>query len=105
MLDERFFPDSNTNFFVLFFSANGTISPELAFMNVAAFCGGLVGAIHNGLRNSHFANISFRESNEITLFQSQREAGRKMLDTMTLSFGRGAARGGIRYGLFCFSFV
>lgn len=67
--------------------------------------GAVVGAISGGLRYSHIANMNFKETNEVTLFYSQREASSKMLDKMTLSFGRGAAIGGARYFIFCFSFV
>lgn len=66
--------------------------------------GGVLGAIYGGLLHSRMMNQRFRESNEATVFDSKLAAERKLLDSMTLSFGRGAARYGLRYAVFCFSF-
>lgn len=68
------------------------------------FTGGFLGALYGGLLHSRLMNLRFRESNEATVFYSQFAAERKLLDSMTLSFGKGAARFGLRYAIFCFSF-
>lgn len=87
------------------FSEYGTLSPELSFINLFGFTGGMMGALYGGLLNARITNIRFRESNEATVFDSQRVAHRKLLDSTALGFGKGAARFGIRYGIFCFSFA
>lgn len=66
------------------------------------FVGAMIGGINGGLLYSRLSNLTFRETNDATVFESRGVAHRKMLDTMTLSFARGAVRFGIRYGIFCF---
>lgn len=68
------------------------------------FLGAMIGGINGGLLYSRMTNLTFRECNDATVFESHGVAQRKMLDTMTLSFSRGAVRFGIRYGIFCFAF-
>lgn len=85
------------------FSEYGTISPELAFINVTAFAAAIIGGIRCGNQHAFLANKSFKRSNEITLYEYSREGGRKMADSMYLGFFRGMAKGALRYGVFCFS--
>lgn len=66
--------------------------------------GAMIGGMNGGLLYSRMSNLTFRECNDATVFESRGVAQRKMLDTMTLSFGRGVVRFGIRYGIFCFGF-
>lgn len=73
-------------------------------MNMFGFFGAFIGGINGGLLYSRMTNVRYRESNEATVYESHNVAQRKMLDKMTLSFGRGIVRYGIRYGLFCFAF-
>lgn len=70
-----------------------------------AFSGAFVGAIYGGLLRSRMENMTFRESNEATLYYSQKAAQRMLMDKTTLGFGRGALRYGVRYAIFCFSFA
>lgn len=102
---------SFTHFYALFllfarsFSSEfGTISPEASYIGIFGFTGGFIGAMYGGLMQSRFAELRFRESNEATVFDSKVAAQRKLLDSMTLSFGKGAVRYGIRYALFFSSF-
>lgn len=83
----------------------GTISPEAAFINLFAFSGAFTGAFYGGLLKSRMENMNFRESNEATLYDSQKAAHRALLDKTTLGFAKGAVRYGIRYAIFCFSFA
>lgn len=85
------------------FSEYGTISPELSFINITAFTAALVGGIRSGNQQAFLANESFKRSNEITLYEYPKEAGRKMADSTYLGFFRGLAKGAFRYGVFCFS--
>lgn len=88
-----------------FFSEYGRISPELSFINVTAFTAALFGGIRSGNQQAFLDNESFKRSNQITLYESSRDAGRKMADKMYLGFYRGLAKGALRYGVFCFTFV
>lgn len=86
-------------------SENGTISPEASFINMFGLCGGVIGAIYGGLLHSRLQNVRFRESNEATLYYSKKAAHRELVDAMTISFGKGAARFGIKYAIFFTSFA
>lgn len=88
-----------------FDSENGTISPEAAFINMFTFTGGFIGALYGGLLNSRIVNLNFRESNEATLYYSQKAAKRELLDKTTIGFAQGVLKWGVRYAIFCFSFV
>lgn len=94
--------NTNDYFSHLSYSEYGTISPEASFVNMFGFVGAMLGGINGGLLYSRLSNLTFRESNEATVFESRGVAQRKMQDTMTLSFARGAVRFGVRYGIFCF---
>ncbi|XP_055303828.1 RPII140-upstream gene protein-like isoform X2 [Sitodiplosis mosellana] len=84
---------------------NGTISPEASFVSISTFTGGFIGAIYGGLLTSRIANLSFRESNEATVYYSQKAAARELLDKTTIGFAKGVVTWGARYSFFCFSFV
>lgn len=87
------------------FSENGTLSKELAFINVAGFAGMIIGAIYGGLAQSRISHFNYRESNEATLYYSNMAAHRSLHDEMTIGFGKGAFRWGRRIGIFCLSFA
>lgn len=67
------------------------------------FTGAFLGALHGGIYYARLTEVRYRESNEATVYETQRLAYRSMGDTMTLSFGRGVVRYGIRYAIFCAS--
>lgn len=69
------------------------------------FTGGFIGGLYGGLLNSRIVNLRFRESNEATLYYSQKAAQRELLDKTTIGFAQGVVKWGIRYAIFCFSFV
>lgn len=88
-----------------FDSENGTMSGEASFISMFTFTGAFIGACYGGLFQSRLANLNFRESNEATLYYSQRAAQRDLLDRTTIGFAQGAVKWGTRYAVFCFSFV
>lgn len=99
-----------TKVYLLFYlfkfnSENGTISSEASFISMFTFTGGFIGGIYGGLLNSRIANFNFRESNEATLYYSQKAAKRELLDKTTIGFAQGFLKWGVRYAIFCFSFV
>lgn len=67
------------------------------------FTGGFIGALYGGLLNSRMVNFSFRESNEATLYYSQKAAHRALMDKTAIGFAQGVAKWGTRYAIFCFS--
>lgn len=85
------------------FSENGTISGEASFITIFGFTGGLVGALYGGLVQSKYAIMNFRESNEAVLYYSNKAASRELLDATTIGFGKGVAKWGVRYAIFCTS--
>lgn len=92
---------------IIFFNKHsefGTISPEASFVNVFTFTGAFTGAFYGGLLHSRIENMNFRESNEATLYYSQKTAQSALMDRTTIGFGKGALRFGIRYAIFFFSF-
>lgn len=84
---------------------NGNISPELNSINLAGFTGAFIGGIIGGVSHLKVANMNFRENNEATLFESTRDAQRKLQNESTVGFGKGAFRMGWRIGIFCWTFV
>lgn len=100
-------PDSGVHRVLQIFERdeNGTISPELSYISIVGFTGALLGSLYGGLVESRFKNQSYIESNEATVYYSKKAANRELIDNMTLSFGKGAAKFGIRYAIFGFTFA
>lgn len=82
----------------------GAISDQLNSINMYGFAGMIVGGVMGGLKYAQMANITFRERNEITVFDSQLAGKRKLQDATTLGFAKGAYRIGWRMGVFCWCF-
>lgn len=81
------------------------MSPEASYISMFSFAGGFIGALYGGLLESRIANLNYRESNEAVVYYSQKAAQRDLLDKTTIGFGKGVARWGSRYFVFCFSLL
>lgn len=69
------------------------------------FVAGVIGAAYGGLYQSRSANFNYRESNEATLYFSNKVAARKLLDATTIGFSKGVVRWGLRYAIFSTTFM
>ncbi|XP_064483395.1 RPII140-upstream gene protein-like [Ornithodoros turicata] len=76
------------------------LSPELQFVQKAAGCGGVAGAVFGGINFARQAKENFIRSNQASAFMSPVEATRQMYDKMLLELYRGAWRFGWRTTLF-----
>ncbi|XP_046614655.1 RPII140-upstream gene protein isoform X1 [Neodiprion virginianus] len=83
----------------------GNRSPEMHFAVQATFFGTFVGLVYGGSLNSRMAYINFMERNQATAFTNIFEAKRKLQDTVTISFAKGAYHWAWRIAFFTGSYV
>uniref|UniRef100_A0A0K8TKI9 Complex I assembly factor TIMMDC1, mitochondrial n=1 Tax=Tabanus bromius TaxID=304241 RepID=A0A0K8TKI9_TABBR len=78
----------------------GTVSSELNSIYQAGYLGAFIGGLYGGILNSRIAYLNFMENNQATAFKSHLDAKRKLQDSVTMSFAKGAFKWGWRIGLF-----
>lgn len=107
-----FFIDANENetgwdrlYYMWSYDEFGNRSPEMNFVVQGASMATLVGVVWGGIVKSRVEYMNFIERNHATKFSNMFEAKRKLQDTVTLSFARGAFQWGWRLGLFTGSYI
>ncbi|KAL3270371.1 hypothetical protein HHI36_009417 [Cryptolaemus montrouzieri] len=83
----------------------GDVSRELGTISQTAMLSSFVGIMYGGFINSRTSYTDFMKRNTAASFTSHFEAKRKLQDTVTKSFGRGAWKWGWRLCLFSTTFV
>lgn len=83
----------------------GRMSNELNAIYQAGFLGMFSGACYGGFLYSRTAYFDFMDRNQATAFKNHLDAKKKLQDSVTSSFAKGAFRFGWRLGLFTTSCV
>ncbi|BES92386.1 Tim17/Tim22/Tim23/Pmp24 family [Nesidiocoris tenuis] len=78
----------------------GTISPEISSIVQTTLLTALTGACYGGFMQSREGYLRFFENNQATQFTDHFEAKKKLQDTVTLNFAKGAMKWSWRLALF-----
>ncbi|XP_014258555.1 RPII140-upstream gene protein isoform X2 [Cimex lectularius] len=78
----------------------GNLSPEMVTILQTAFLSAFFGAFYGGFTHSREAYLRFIERNDATKFVDHFEAKKKLQDTVTMGFAKGAMKWGWRIASF-----